>query len=36
VKKCELNRKQSAFLLEYISKIKGPTKMLLTQRIKEL
>ena len=34
--KCELNRKQSALLLEYISKIKGPHKMLLTQRIKEL
>jgi len=36
VKKCELNRKQSALLLEYIGKIKGPIKMLLTQRIKEL
>jgi hypothetical protein len=36
VKKCELTRKQSALLLEYISKIKGPIKMLLTQRIKEL
>lgn len=36
VKKCELTRKQSALLLEYIGKIKGPIKMLLTQRIKEL
>ena len=36
VKKCELSRKQSALLLEYISKIKGPNKMLLTQRVKEL
>jgi len=36
VKKCELNRKQSALLLEYCAKIKGPNKMLLTQRIKEL
>jgi len=36
VKKCELSRKQSALLLNYISKIKGPNKMLLTQRIKEL
>jgi len=36
VKKCELSRKQSALLLEYIGKIKGPNKMLLTQRIKEL
>jgi len=36
VKKCELTRKQSALLLEYIGKIKGPNKMLLTQRIKEL
>ena len=36
VKKCELSRKQSALLLEYIGKIKGPIKMLLTQRIKEL
>jgi len=36
VKKCELTRKQSALLLNYISKIKGPNKMLLTQRIKEL
>jgi len=35
-KKCELSRKQSAMLLEYISKIKGPNKLLLTQRIKEL
>ena len=36
VKKCELNRKQSALLLDYVSKIKGPNKSLLTQRIKEL
>lgn len=36
VKKCELSRKQSTFLLEHIAKIKGPNKMLLTQRIKEL
>ena len=36
VKKCELNRKQSTLLLEYCAKIKGPNKMLLTQRIKEL
>ena len=35
-KKCVLNRKQSALLLDYISKIKGPNKSLLTQRIKEL
>lgn len=36
VKKCELNRKQSTLLLDYCAKIKGPNKMLLTQRIKEL
>ena len=36
VKKCELNRKQSALLLQYVAKIKGPNKSLLTQRIKEL
>ena len=36
VKKCELSRKQSALLLDYCAKIKGPNKMLLTQRIKEL
>ena len=36
VKKCVLNRKQSAMLLDYVSKIKGPNKSLLTQRIKEL
>jgi hypothetical protein len=36
VKKCELTRKQSTLLLEHINKIKGPNKMLLTQRIKEL
>ena len=36
VKKCELNRKQSNLLIEYTSKIKGPNKSLLTQRIKEL
>lgn len=36
VKKASLNRKQSALLLEYVGKIKGPNKMLLTQRIKEL
>jgi len=36
VVKCELTRKQSALLLEYVGKIKGPNKMLLTQRIKEL
>jgi len=36
VKKCSLNRKQTALLLDYVSKIKGPNKMLLTQRIKEL
>lgn len=36
VKKCELTRKQSSLLLDYISKIKGPNKLLLTQRIKEL
>ena len=36
VKKCELNRKQKTLLLDYIAKIKGPNKALLTQRIKEL
>ena len=36
VKKCELSRKQSALLLDHCAKIKGPNKMLLTQRIKEL
>lgn len=36
VKKCELNRKQSELLLGYCAKIKGPNKMLLMQRIKEL
>ena len=36
VVKCELSRKQSALLLEYIGKIRGPNRMLLTQRVKEL
>ena len=36
VKKVELSRKQSKMLLEYIAKIKGPYKLLLTQRVKEL
>jgi len=36
VMKCSLNKKQSTLLLDYISKIKGPNKLLLTQRIKEL
>jgi hypothetical protein len=36
VKKCELNKKQSALLLDYIQKIKGPYKQMLVQRIKEL
>jgi hypothetical protein len=35
-KKPELNKKQSTMLLDFISKIKGPNKNLLTQRIKEL
>lgn len=36
VRKCELTRKQSTLLLEYVTKIKGPNKTLLGQRIKEL
>jgi hypothetical protein len=35
-KKPELTKKQSTLLLEFISKIKGPNKNLLTQRIKEI
>ncbi|MCL2621786.1 MAG: hypothetical protein FWD32_02010 [Firmicutes bacterium] len=35
-KKPELNRKQKTLLLEFISKVKGPNKLLLEQRIKEL
>ena len=36
VKKAELNKKQKTLLLDYIGKIKGSNKAVLTQRIKEL